>query len=77
MMALSALFGAIAGVAGLLTSYHTDLAAGGTIVLLVTAWFGISLVVAPRHGLLGRILSRRPSKAGALVPGETPAAHMH
>ena len=77
MMALSALFGAIAGVAGLLTSYHTDLAAGGTIVLIVTAWFGISLVVAPRHGLLGRLLSRRPSKAGALDPGEAPVAHSH
>jgi manganese/iron transport system permease protein len=77
MMAMSALFGAIAGVAGLLVSYHTDLAAGGTIVLLVTAWFGISLVIAPRHGLLGRLLSRRPGKAGALVPGETPVAHTH
>lgn len=77
MMALSALFGAIAGVAGLLTSYHTDLAAGGTIVLIVTAWFGISLVVAPRHGLLGRLLSRRQGKAGALEPGEASAAHTH
>lgn len=77
MMVLSALFGAIAGVAGLLTSYHTDLAAGGTIVLIVTAWFGISLVVAPRHGLLGKLLSRRPGKAGALVPGETPVVHSH
>ena len=77
MMTLSALFGAIAGVAGLLTSYHTDLAAGGTIVLIVTAWFGISLVVAPRHGLVGRLLSRGPGKAHVLVPGETPAAHTH
>jgi manganese/iron transport system permease protein len=77
MMALSALFGAIAGVAGLLASYHTDLAAGGTIVLIVTAWFGISLVVAPRHGLLGKLLSRRPSKAGALDRSEAPVAHSH
>ena len=77
MMALSALFGAIAGVAGLLVSYHTDLAAGGTIVLIATAWFGISLVVAPRHGLLGRLLSSRQGKAGALEPGEAPVAHSH
>src|SRR3954453_13101177 len=31
MMALSALFGALGGIAGLLVSYHTDRAAGGTI----------------------------------------------
>ncbi|MEP6776635.1 MAG: metal ABC transporter permease [Chloroflexota bacterium] len=77
MMALSALFGAIAGVAGLLTSYHTDLAAGGTIVLIVTAWFGISLVVAPRHGLLGKLLSKKPDKVAALESGVEPVAHTH
>ncbi len=59
MMVLSALFGAIAGVAGLLMSYYTDWAAGGTIVLIVTAWFGISLVVAPRHGLVSRVVDRK------------------
>jgi manganese/iron transport system permease protein len=52
MMALSATFGALAGIAGLLLSYHTDWAAGGTIVLVVTLWFGISLLIAPRHGLI-------------------------
>ena len=55
MMALSALFGALGGAIGLLISYHTDLAAGGTIVLIVTAWFGLSLLIAPRHGLLARL----------------------
>jgi manganese/iron transport system permease protein len=59
MMGLSALFGALAGVLGLLVSYHTDRAAGGTIVLVVTLWFGISLLVAPRHGFLSRF--RRPA----------------
>lgn len=68
MMLLSALFGALAGIVGLLVSYHTDLAAGGTIVLAVTAWFGVSLLVAPRHGLLGRVLNRRPNPALALEP---------
>ena len=42
MMAASALFGALGGMLGLLLSYRTDLAAGGTIVLVVTAWFGVS-----------------------------------
>jgi manganese/iron transport system permease protein len=66
MMGLSALFGALAGVLGLLVSYHANLAAGGTIVLAITLWFGVSLLVAPRHGYLGRLL--RPTRAGRL-PG--------
>lgn len=55
MMLLSATFGGLAGVAGLLISYHGDLAAGGTIVLVVTALFALSLVLSPRHGLLARL----------------------
>ena len=66
MMAVSAFFGALGGVVGLLVSYHTDWAAGGTIVLVVTAWFGVSLLVAPRHGLLGRA---RRMRAPAPAPG--------
>jgi manganese/iron transport system permease protein len=77
MMALSALFGAMAGVIGLLTSYHTDWAAGGTIVLIVTAWFGVSLVIAPRHGLLGKLLSTTPQTTAALDSDSAHAAHSH
>jgi manganese/iron transport system permease protein len=75
MMTLSALFGSLAGVVGLLTSYHTDLAAGGTIVLVVTIWFGISLLVAPRHGALSRLLHPAPPRAGIAeaVPVASPA----
>ncbi len=72
MMFLSGLFGALAGIIGLIISYHTDLAAGGTIVLTVTAWFGISLLIAPRHGLLGRLLGRRVDAARALEPSAAP-----
>lgn len=68
MLGLSALFGALAGVVGLLVSYHANLAAGGTIVLAVTIWFGISLIVAPRHGYLGHFL--RPANAGKLAGPE-------
>ncbi len=78
MMFLSALFGALGGTLGLLISYHTNLAAGGTIVLTITVWFGISLLVAPRHGLLGRLLPGRAAgaDAGAVLavsPSETQA----
>ncbi len=62
MMALGALFGALGGIIGVFVSYRTDLAAGGTIVLVVTAWFGLSLLLAPRHGLLGRRVTREKLK---------------
>lgn len=62
MMVLSALFGALGGILGLLVSYHTDRAAGGTIVLTVTLWFGISLLLAPRHGFLSRFFSAAPAR---------------
>lgn len=61
MMFLSALFGGLGGIIGLLISFYTDRAAGGTIVLIVTVWFGISLLIAPSHGALSRIL--HPSKS--------------
>ncbi|HMA36050.1 MAG TPA: metal ABC transporter permease [Chloroflexia bacterium] len=63
MMGLGATFGAGAGIVGLWISYHTDLAAGGTIVLVATAWFGLSLLVAPRHGWIVRRAARRNSDA--------------
>jgi manganese/iron transport system permease protein len=66
MLGLSALFGALAGVLGLMISYHSNLAAGGTIVLAITIWFGVSLLIAPRHGYLSRFL--RPASVGKL-PG--------
>ena len=71
MMGLSAAFGGLAGVGGLLISYHTDLAAGGTIVLATTVWFAVSLLVAPRHGLLFRGRARRDEPVE--VPASPPA----
>jgi manganese/iron transport system permease protein len=63
MMVLGAVFGAGSGVLGLVLSYHTDLAAGGMIVLVATVIFGISLLVAPRHGLVSRF--RRAEVVGS------------
>lgn len=59
MMALSTLVSIIAGVSGLLVSYHADTAAGGTIVLSATALFLLALVLAPNHGLVSSYLQRR------------------
>ncbi len=54
LIVLSATLGVIAGVGGLLISYYANTATGGTIVLVITVLFGISFVVAPRHGWFAR-----------------------
>jgi manganese/iron transport system permease protein len=52
MMPLSALLGAASGVVGLYVSWHTDLAAGGMIVLTATAFFVAALLF---HGMRERV----------------------
>ncbi len=59
MMLLSATIGAVSGVLGLFISYHKNVAAGGTTVLVATAIFGIVWLLAPRHGFLAMRLPRR------------------
>lgn len=59
MTALAALIGSAGGVAGLYVSYHHDLAAGGSVVVVLTGVFALTWCLAPRHGLLGRVLQRR------------------
>ena len=61
-MALAAALGAASGVIGLAISLQWRVAAGATIVLVAAALFAVSLVVAPRHGLLAR---RRPAAAAS------------
>src|SRR5262245_45984029 len=41
MLGLSAAIGGLSGVAGLIVSYHANVAAGGTIVLVATGLFGL------------------------------------
>src|SRR5688572_19493109 len=71
MMLLSAGFGALSGVIGLYVSYHTNLAAGATIVMVATIWFGLSFLFAPRHGLLSRALGR------SVPAAPQPEPHVH
>ncbi len=58
MMVLSALIGALSGILGLYISWHTDLAAGGMIVLTATGIFTAVLLLSPRHGLIRQMLGR-------------------
>ncbi|MEO8457658.1 MAG: iron chelate uptake ABC transporter family permease subunit [Chloroflexota bacterium] len=59
MMAMSAAIGVMSGIAGLYISYWNDVAAGGTIVLVATALFGLVWLFAPQHGYLTTRLLRR------------------
>ncbi|MEV7228722.1 anchored repeat-type ABC transporter permease subunit [Polymorphospora sp. NPDC051019] len=54
MMSLSAGIGAVCAVTGLYLSYHLNLAAGGLIVLTLSAVFVGTWLFAPRYGLLRR-----------------------
>jgi manganese/iron transport system permease protein len=59
MLGLSAGLGAASGVLGLFISYHANVAAGGTIVLVATGFFGLVWLLAPTHGLIASALIRR------------------
>lgn len=59
MIVLSSTIGVVSGVAGLFISYYYDIAAGGTIVLVATAIFGLVWLLAPRHGFVMTRLLRR------------------
>ncbi len=59
MMALSAVIGAGSGAVGLLVSYHAGTSAGASIVLTATAAFLLSVVLAPKHGVIAQACLRR------------------
>jgi manganese/iron transport system permease protein len=56
MICLSAAPGVLSGVAGLVVSFHADIAAGGTIMLVATLLFALAWLLAPRHGFLDALL---------------------
>lgn len=52
MMLLAALLGAVSGVLGLYLSFYISVASGAAIVLVCTALFLLTLLLAPRRGLV-------------------------
>jgi manganese/iron transport system permease protein len=67
------------GVVGLVISYHANVAAGGTIVLVATVLFGLVWLLAPSHGLIAGILARRramPMESGSPVVLKGREAHI-
>lgn len=65
MTVLAALFGAVSGVVGAVLSAATPrLPTGPTVVLVAAAVVGVSLVAAPRRGLVAAWLRARRGRAG-------------
>ena len=62
MMLLAPLLGTTSAIVGLYLSWSLDLPAGGTIVLVATAFFAAAWVTSPRHGVLAR------RRAAAVAP---------
>ena len=59
MTALSALIGALSGVAGLYVSYYAGIASGASVVLVATGVFALAFLFAPRTGAVTTRLARR------------------
>lgn len=59
MLVLAALFGVVIGSSGTLASARYNLPAGPSIVLVGTAIFLVSLLMAPGRGLIARIVAER------------------
>ncbi len=64
MLLLAALLGGGAAVIGLYASYFLNLASGGAIVLTSALLFAMTLVCAPKRGLLTRRVRRAPAAGG-------------
>lgn len=54
MMVISVTIGVVSAIVGLLLSVTFDVASGGAIVLVATGIFFVTLLAAPRHGLVAR-----------------------
>lgn len=63
MMCLGPAIGALASLIGLYLSWSIDLPTGGTIVLVLTAFFAVAWLFAPRHGIFARAKKEKAALA--------------
>ncbi|MGJ8644073.1 MAG: metal ABC transporter permease [Luteolibacter sp.] len=54
MLLIAAISAVVATISGILVSYHIDASTGGCIVLVQAALFFLSLLFAPKYGIVGR-----------------------
>ncbi|MEM9380877.1 MAG: metal ABC transporter permease [Planctomycetota bacterium] len=70
MVLLAAAFGAVSGVVGaVISASAAGFPTGPIIVLMVSAIFVVSLLFAPRRGVVARALVRRRTRAGVAAGG--------
>ncbi|WP_052745319.1 anchored repeat-type ABC transporter permease subunit [Streptomyces sp. WM6386] len=67
MTLLASAIGCVGSLAGLYVSYTYDLAAGGSIVVVLTGVFMVTWCLAPKHGLLARASAK--AVVGPVSPG--------
>jgi len=63
MMLLSTVIGVVSSVVGLYLAYQFNVASGGAIVLVVTGFFLLAFLFAPKRGVLTRIFRHRQMRA--------------
>lgn len=64
------MIGCAGSLAGLYVSYAYDLAAGGSVVVVLTGVFVVTWCLAPRHGLLERTAKKTVAgPVGPVSPG--------
>lgn len=68
MMVVAPALGALSSIVGLYISFHRDLAAGGTIVLVSVGAFLACWTFAPRHGLVAKLRARTVRKRRVPAP---------
>ena len=66
MMGVAAAIGACSGIGGLYGSYHLDVASGPAIVLVASGLFVLTLLLAPRRGVLWQRWAQRRTRDGAI-----------
>jgi zinc/manganese transport system permease protein len=59
MLLVAAIYGGVMSCVGLLLSWHLDLPSGACMVAALGSGFVLSLLLSPRHGLLGRLFPPR------------------
>jgi len=73
MMLLSAAIGALSSVTGLYLSFYTNVASGAAMVLTATTIFILTFLLAPRKGMLWRLVLGRRDAAAICPPDDQPA----
>ncbi|MFE9687302.1 anchored repeat-type ABC transporter permease subunit [Streptomyces sp. NPDC006285] len=62
MTLLASTIGCLGSIVGLYVSYTYDLAAGGSVVVVLTGLFVLTWCLAPRHGLLSKLVRHPDAK---------------